>query len=647
MRLSVDHPVRARGQSGFTLVEVMVAMTLLLTAVLGLMSMTDSAANSTTTTKAREGAVSLAREVLEDAGGIAYSQLGPSSLVPTLQALPGLASQSGGTWTVTRRDTSSAGFTYTIDATVCSIDDFSDKYGSHSGAGITWCDPSVPSAPDDSQPEDFKRVTATVSWTTRGQAHNVKLTSLLAKNGAPDLPAINTLVLTTPSVATPSNPTISTSASSATFTATATTTAQTVQYSVDGVNMGNATLSGGNWTFTLSLAGWTDGAYTIGARALNAAGVPGPMRTLTLTLARSTPAAPSGLVGGRNSVTKNGSLTQVAELDWLPNAERNVLGYRVYRPGGTLACPGSASTFDLTSSCIDFAPVDGTYSVVALYRNASGTLLEGPASTVTVAPLLPPYTSYYFKNTTAYTFTNCATADGKRDADDSYAGSASDSTFSFASSIQTLNFCTRSLGAADAAAAGTTKVYAWATNSGGSSCTVTANVTLNGSTSAGSGTQTVPSNTSTPTPLTWSFPTTSYTFSSGDRIDVLFSTPNGASCNSTSIVYGGNVRRSRLDMPHGGGGQAPGTPSPPTGLTGTANADGSKTLNWTAPSGGNPVTYYRVYRDGVEYTSRYDTTGDTTTSYTDPNGDGLTHSYYVTAVGPTLAESSYVGPVTP
>jgi hypothetical protein len=147
--------------------------------------------------------------------------------------------------------------------------------------------------------------------------------------------------------------------------------------------------------------------------------------------------------------------------------------------------------------------------------------------------------------------------------------------------------------------------------------------------------------------LTWSYSTAGYTFSSGDRVNAFFSTPNGSSCGSTSLVFGGTTRRSRLDLPNGSGGQPVGRPSPPTALQGTANADGSKTLTWTAPSGGNPVAFYRIYRDGVEYTQRYDVTGDTTPSYTDPSGDGVQHSYYVTAVSTNLAESSYVGPVTP
>jgi hypothetical protein len=345
-------------------------------------------------------------------------------------------------------------------------------------------------------------------------------------------------------------------------------------------------------------------------------------------------------------VTKIGSLLPVAEFDWLPNSERNVLGYRVYRPGGSLACPGSASTLDLTSSCIDFAPVDGLYSVMALYRDAGGVLRQGPASTITVKPLQPLFFAYYFKDTTNFTGSSCAAANGQRDADDGYAG-GTEVSFSYAASITSLNFCTRSLASADSAAAGTTNVYAWATNSGGSQCTVTAAISVNGGSSIATGGASVAGNTSTPAPLAWALTTPSVAFASGDRLNVRFTTPNGASCNSTNIVYAGTTRRARVELPNPQGNLPPGTPLAPTGLQGVANADGSKTLTWTAPTSGNPIAFYRIYRDGVEYTNRYDTTGDPTPSYSDPSGDGIQHSYYITAVSTNLAESSYVGPVTP
>jgi hypothetical protein len=265
---------------------------------------------------------------------------------------------------------------------------------------------------------------------------------------------------------------------------------------------------------------------------------------------------------------------------------------------------------------------------------------------VNIQPLGPPFASFYFKNTTAFTGTNCATADGKRDADDAFAGNVSDSTFSYAAGTTSVNFCTRSLGPSDAIVAGTTKAYAWATNGGGSTCTVTADLGFNGVFYL-SATASVPAHTSTPIALTWSFSTTAYTFAAGDRMNVEFTTPNGATCNGSSLVYGSTARRARLDLPISGGGQPVGAPSSPTNLQGTANADGSRTLTWTAPSGGNPVAFYRVYRDGVEYTQRYDQTGDASTTYTDPNNAGGQHSYYITAVSTDLAESSYVGPVAP
>src|SRR4051794_22539403 len=205
MRFSSILLARGRAQAGFSLIEVLVAMTLLLTAVLGLMALTDSAAKTTTATKAREGGVNLGREVLEDAGGIAFSQLSPTSLVPTLQGLPGLSSTSGsGSWTVTRRTPSGGtGFTYTIDATMCSIDDSADGYGAR--PGVTWCDSPPAGGTADSQPEDFKRVAVTITWTVDHNTHSIRQTALLAKNGAPDLPIVNTLVLTTPVVSTPAN----------------------------------------------------------------------------------------------------------------------------------------------------------------------------------------------------------------------------------------------------------------------------------------------------------------------------------------------------------------------------------------------------------------------------------------------------------
>jgi hypothetical protein len=89
--------------------------------------------------------------------------------------------------------------------------------------------------------------------------------------------------------------------------------------------------------------------------------------------------------------------------------------------------------------------------------------------------------------------------------------------------------------------------------------------------------------------------------------------------------------------------EAPHVPGGP--LTATKNADGSVTLKWSAPSGGAPVVFYRIYRGNEEYVSRDGVVPLGTTEFTDT--DALTaHSYWVTAVNANLRESPFLGPVT-
>src|SRR5882757_8217983 len=66
---------RSSGERGFTLVEVLVATTILLIGALGVATMADSANLISTTTKARVGATNLARELLEDARTFKYAEL--------------------------------------------------------------------------------------------------------------------------------------------------------------------------------------------------------------------------------------------------------------------------------------------------------------------------------------------------------------------------------------------------------------------------------------------------------------------------------------------------------------------------------------------------------------------------------------------
>src|SRR5207244_3484671 len=77
-----------RSQAGLTLVEVMVAMTLLLVGLVGTIKLIDVGSASQGDARAREGATNLARELLEDAHDTASKQIGASGwFTPVMQNL--------------------------------------------------------------------------------------------------------------------------------------------------------------------------------------------------------------------------------------------------------------------------------------------------------------------------------------------------------------------------------------------------------------------------------------------------------------------------------------------------------------------------------------------------------------------------------
>jgi prepilin-type N-terminal cleavage/methylation domain-containing protein len=109
-----------RSESGFTLVEVMVAMSILLIGVLGTVTMIDGANAGTSRTKAREGGTALARSVLEIARAVPYRELTAARVLTELDGHSGLADAKpgqSGHQIVTR------GFTYTVTPTACALDD--------------------------------------------------------------------------------------------------------------------------------------------------------------------------------------------------------------------------------------------------------------------------------------------------------------------------------------------------------------------------------------------------------------------------------------------------------------------------------------------------------------------------------------------
>src|SRR4051812_15786443 len=154
-------------ETGFTLVEVLVAIVLLTIGVLGTMSLVDNANGQTSDTKGREGASSLARDLIESTRTVPFNNVNNTDLPGQLQANTGLADgDSTAGWQIKRRN-----FTYTVTLASCSVDDGSDNYGSAASHDSTFCAGTQTStaADADRNPFDFKRVQYTLRWTdTRG-----------------------------------------------------------------------------------------------------------------------------------------------------------------------------------------------------------------------------------------------------------------------------------------------------------------------------------------------------------------------------------------------------------------------------------------------------------------------------------------------
>jgi Tfp pilus assembly protein PilV len=393
-----------RDESGFTIVEVIVATVVLVVGLLTTFLMLNVAVHSSSDVRERENGVALARQVAEDARSIPYAQLSSSSLNSTLQGYPGLANTSGGsTWTVKR-----AGYTYTITDSLTGLNDPKDTTGA----------------------TDVKQFTVNVSWGTfQGKTWTYSESAIISRAGQdPGLQASN-LQLASPSCSTagvqssscPTSAVITSAGiTSLQFSVTAPTGTQNVDWYLNGVKQsswsGSAPSSGTTWTSTSwSLSGVSDGTYTVAAAAEDSTGVDGPSVTMTVRLIRNVPSAPTVTGYGFNMNLPSGP-SRAAEFQWNSNPELNVVGYDIYY-NGTKICQtdlntsyqscganGHSAWCVSTTQCIDLAPPDPsssnlTYTVKALYYDANNNLQEGTGRNVTLAsgnptaPLAPALVS--------------------------------------------------------------------------------------------------------------------------------------------------------------------------------------------------------------------------------------------------------------
>jgi len=472
----------ARSQAGFTIIEVMIAMVILLVGLGGTLTLLDQSQRTTSATKARDGAVALSRELVEAARGMPYDQLTQGSVVSDIRAMPGFTTSSfgAGGWTIQRR-----GITYAAAVGVCTVDDPTDGQGKQDGSfcadgtggssssqcanalgtsgnisgsgtasgahvgdcgidldkdgqvdGLTLSEAgscgsgACGGGTEDKNPEDYKRVVTLVRWTSGEGSRFVLQSTTLPYPGLSGAPRVTDLHITQGGL-TIVDPTQTT----APFQATTSRKAASVSWLVDGTPQGNAVgdSTGTTWTFTWAL-GTTgcsvspsaaphpdevvDGAYVVGAKAFDTFGQPGAVTAQTLTLNRCPAYAPTGF--------RAVHVGDQVEIAWFPSPEHDIEGYKVFRRQGsgseTEVCGLSGAL-----ACIDSgAPTSGSwdYLVYAYDKDPGGSLRQGQPSQVVTLDMTnhAPYTPQSITASSGPTLTWSAPSPGDPDAGDSIAG---------------------------------------------------------------------------------------------------------------------------------------------------------------------------------------------------------------------------------
>jgi prepilin-type N-terminal cleavage/methylation domain-containing protein len=399
-----------RRESGFTLIEVVVAMTIIVVGALGTLMLVDRANSSTSKTRTRQTATGLMRDLLETAQGLPYTSVAPDTIAATLQG-KGFGDDVAGTagWQVIR-----GGTTFTVTASVCTVDDASgDGSGVHP-AGSTYCSDSA-AGTGDPNPDDYKRVTVTITAPASLSVPAVTQTTVVGANRVSNVASagssaqnpVTGLVITSPTtlyngqIAPCSNATLCTFPAATTasvapksisFQATTASSAPKFRFYVDGQAM--TTLSGPgqtfNWTWNLP-DGQPDGVYTVAAQAYDStvSVAQGEPKLLTITINRYKPDGTAYAVplAGRNPL-----FSSVPEVETYPSSsgtarvDRDVTGFNFWVYQGN----SSSGTMWCTTSAVDkrwcadtLAPNNNSqrqYAIAPVGLNPDGSALEGTIS---------------------------------------------------------------------------------------------------------------------------------------------------------------------------------------------------------------------------------------------------------------------------
>jgi prepilin-type N-terminal cleavage/methylation domain-containing protein len=407
-------------QNGFTLVEILVSITILLVGVLGVTTMISVSNRTTVMNNARQGATAVVRRALETSRSLPFRSIKSATLVADIQTQsPDLATTAPGAWKVARD-----GYVYTLDATVCRVDDDSDGYGVHDSADPAFCADNTTTGTADDQPGDYKRVTVTASWIANGTSRTMRQVTIVPPGGVGDAPAATNVHPTNPTATTGQPLLISTrpSPSQIVFSATATNNPGYMSWLIDGSpvitcppTVASCSGSGSTWSFNWSIGSPTidtasgspnqnkcvapsgsstyvfDGTYQVGAQPLDSNGLAGSAASTTVTINRCAPIEPPNF----NATGRDKQFDPI-DIEWDDNPEGDLVGYKVYRgtslASGTPVCPPNASdppTPDM-HSCIDGAPpaydknTPFYYSVYAYDQDTSGAVRQGAVAYVDV-----------------------------------------------------------------------------------------------------------------------------------------------------------------------------------------------------------------------------------------------------------------------
>lgn len=337
-RLAAQIRSRVSEQGGFTIVEVLVAAMVLVAGLGGLLQLLVTADHVISTTRLRQEETSLAREVLEDSRGLAPTQLTPTAIASALQPVVPQATLSGSNLVVTRTVSSVAHASFNISLNVCTLDDPSDGYGNHSSppaSGGVWCPDVGSSGTQDSNPEDYQRLSVTVTPSNRSTP--VIQQTILIYSRPVNGPAVS--CLSTSSTCPGPSVTV-TSDSSLTFNVKTTAAAASIHWLVNGNTPPSEQIptgatdpyapSGASSSFTWDFP-TADGTYTITAVAYDANGSAGTRSTVVVNLNRHQVIAPTSFHAGWNDLTGG------VEIEWVPSVDQDVLYYHVYRQYGSNA----------------------------------------------------------------------------------------------------------------------------------------------------------------------------------------------------------------------------------------------------------------------------------------------------------------------